>query len=77
MFWNEEEIQPVVDAAVSVFGPQAQYFPEPYVFVRLVHPKFGIIWYGDVEGTPSRVGQLTQSLVQKTGESIFAEEHSS
>lgn len=52
MFWTPEDIQPVVDAAKSVFGTVGNMSEEPNTCknVHVETARFGTVWYGDVEG---------------------------
>lgn len=68
MFWTEDDIQPVVDAAVEVFGKQGQYYPKPFTFIKVENPKFGTVWYGDIQGDISHANTLLQNLKQRTNE---------
>lgn len=68
MFWTEEDIQPIVDAAVEVFGKQGQYFTKPFTFIKVESSKFGTVWYGEIEGDISKAKPLLQLLKQKTNE---------
>lgn len=72
MFYTEEDIQPAVDLAVKVFGPQGNYSPAPFVFVTIKHPKYGNLWYGDVAGDYNTVRQLTERLQQEFPDKLVA-----
>lgn len=72
MFYTEEDILPVVTAAEEVFGTQAQYFPDPYVYVSVETPKYGCIWYGEINGDYAKVRELLVTLSAKIGEKVTA-----
>lgn len=72
MFWNEDDIQPTVNTAIEIFGTQAQYQPEPFVFVSIETPKFGPIWYGDISGDYTTVKEKVTQLAGKLGETVTA-----
>lgn len=49
MFWREEDIQPAVDTAEKIFGPNNQYLENPsHSNACIFSDKFGIIWSGDI-----------------------------
>lgn len=72
MFWTEEDIQPVVDAAKTVFGTVGNMSMEPNTNwdVCVETPRFGKIWYGDVEGGVETLIQKRQELEKMLGEAI-------
>jgi hypothetical protein len=74
MFWAAEDIQPVVNAATGVFGPQAQYHMDPYVYISVETPKYGCVWYGDVSGDFGTVRERAMTLTAKLGEKITVRE---
>lgn len=73
MFWVKEDIEPAVKVAEELFGKQAQYVfndKKEFVYIGLETPKFGMIWYGDVEGTFNTVNALAQVLSTKIGHPV-------
>lgn len=70
MFWSAEDIQPAVNAATEIFGKPAQYKVGQYVFISVETPKYGCIWYGDIEGNVDTVIQLSDKLSSKLNEPI-------
>jgi hypothetical protein len=50
MFWQSEDVQPAVDAAVKIFGKQGNMEIGKNVLynVSIFTPAFGKLWYGDV-----------------------------
>jgi hypothetical protein len=71
MYWNEDDIQPVVNTAVEIFGKPAQYQPEPFVYISIETPRFGTIWYGDVNGDINSVTEKATVLMSKLGEKVI------
>lgn len=74
MFWSAEDIQPAVNAATEIFGKQAQYEVDPYVFISVETPKYGCIWYGDIAGDFGTVREKVLTLTAKLGEQITVRE---
>lgn len=70
MFYTAEDVQPVVNAAIEVFGKQAQYRPSPFVYISIEIPKYGCVWYGDVSGDYSTVKELSNKLSTKLNEPV-------
>lgn len=73
MFYTEEDIQPVVSAAIKVFGKQGQYhyFPSKVVnMLTISSNKYGKIWYGDVEKTSTEIFEGVKKLMKDTGEDL-------
>lgn len=71
MFYTEEDIQPVVDAAISIFGKQAQYYPAPFKYVELETPKYGKIWYGEVQYDSTIIYEKVLQLSKKINELVI------
>lgn len=72
MFYDEQDVQPAVNAAIEIFGKQAQYQPDPFVYLSIETPKFGIIWYGDITGDYGTAREKATQLAAKLGEKIIA-----
>jgi hypothetical protein len=72
MFWTEEDIQPVVDAATKMFGSQGMYYyyPSNVCMLTVSSPKFGKIWHGEVEKTQQQVAEMVAALSQATNERL-------
>lgn len=75
MFWTEEDIQPVVDAAVKMFGSQGMYYyyPSNVCMLTVSSPKFGKIWHGEVEKTQQQATDMVKALSQATNEPLLCE----
>lgn len=73
MFYTEEDIQPAVDAAVSVFGTPGNMSMEPNTNwdVIVETSNFGKIWYGDVEGGVEMLVQKKQELEKLINETVL------
>lgn len=71
MFWTEEDVKPVVNEVVKLFGPVGYMTTEKPVLcnVSLATKEFGKLWYGDItDDTPTltkKMGTLAQSIKQK------------
>lgn len=70
MFYTEEDIQPVVDAATKMFGIPGRYETSPFVYVAVETPKYGKIWYGDVSGDYSTLRVKSVELAKLINESV-------
>lgn len=72
MFYTEEDIQPVVDAAISVFGTPGNMSNEPNTSynVYVETAKFGKIWYGDITGNAESLMQKKNELEKLIGETV-------
>jgi hypothetical protein len=75
MFWTEEDISPVAHAAERVLGVNGNMSNEPSAAKNVVvcSPKFGKIWYGDVDGGQSEVVRKVALLSKQTNEPFFLE----
>jgi hypothetical protein len=64
MFWQEEDVQPAVNAANSIFGEPNQYFYGDNVFknVTIMTREYGKIWFGDVQLDETLEGGFRDSL---------------
>ena len=64
MFWQEEDVQPAVNAATSIFGEPNQYFYGDNVFknVTIMTREYGKIWFGDVQLDETLEGGFRDSL---------------
>jgi len=53
MFWTEEDVQPAVDLAVKLFGPNNQYHYDKNTHknIHIMTREFGKIWFGDLKIT--------------------------
>lgn len=48
----EEDIEEITTRSINEFGPQGRYLPSNQLnihAIRVYSPKFGTIWYGDLE----------------------------
>ena len=72
MFFQEEDIQPVVDAVTQTLGPQGSIIVGKNVSKNVIvgSPQFGKLWYGDIEGDVEYVQSLCHLLSQRTGHRI-------
>lgn len=76
MFYTEEDIQPVVDAAIKVFGSQGQYHYYPSQIVNMLtitSKKYGKIWYGEVEKSYAQIIENLDYLKKTTDEELECE----
>ena len=50
MFWQAEDVQPAVNAAVKMFGPQGRMDTGKNVLynVSVFTKEYGKLWYGDI-----------------------------
>jgi hypothetical protein len=70
MFYTEEDIQPVVEHAITVFGAVGNMLPTPYVFVSVQTNRFGAVWYGDVQGDYTTVVTLANVFANKINDTV-------
>lgn len=69
MFWTYEDIQPAVESARKLFGPENQYVSDtPYKNVSIMTREYGKLWFGDLESTKDiqeRLEMLSVTINQK------------
>jgi len=66
MFYTAEDVQPAVNAAVKMFGPQGRMetgknvLYNAYIFTR----EFGKLWYGDIskDGIGEKLKMLSATI---------------
>lgn len=60
MFYTEEDVQPVVQVAVEMFGPNGNMLDGKNVTKNVIigTKEFGKIWYGDVDGNAEFISNL-------------------
>jgi hypothetical protein len=72
MFYAEEDVQPAVSMAVTLFGPQGNVLhTATWKNFCVMTKQFGKIWYGDVNLTPTEVTTKCQQLAQKIGQKVY------
>ena len=66
MFWQAEDIQPAVNAAVKMFGPQGRMDTGKNVFynVSVFTKEYGKLWYGDIskDGIGEKLKMLSATI---------------
>jgi hypothetical protein len=66
MFWQAEDVQPAVNAAVKMFGPQGRMSTGKNVFynVAVFTREYGKLWYGDIskDGISEKLKMLSASI---------------
>lgn len=66
MFWQAEDIQPAVNAAVKMFGPQGRMDTGKNVFynVSVFTREYGKLWYGDIskDGIGEKIKMLSATI---------------
>lgn len=69
MFYVEEDIQPVVDAAERRLGRSGSMMHGKNVIqnVTLTTREFGTFWYGDYEGSSTELMKIIAELSEETG----------
>jgi len=72
MFYDKDDVQPAVNAAIELFGRQAQYQPSPFMYLAIETPKYGTIWYGDVQMDVTTVKERCGELSKKINEPVSA-----
>lgn len=72
MFFQEEDIQPVVDVVTQTLGPQGIMLSGKNISksVILGSPQFGKMWYGDIDGDMEYVRSICNILSQRTSQKI-------
>lgn len=69
MFWTKEDLDPINELVVDVFGKQGRMSPKPKFPDCEIHStKYGKLWYGDVD-TSEELGPKLQEL-QKALENV-------
>ena len=60
MFYTEDDVQPVVNVAVEMFGPNGNMLDGKNVTKNVIigTKEFGKIWYGDVDGNVEYIADL-------------------
>ena len=80
MFYTEDDVQPIVDLAVKIFGRSNQYhtWSEGQIMMNVVlmTRKFGKIWSGDLllgpgSGASEEVQKKLNLLSDSVGQKIF------
>ena len=66
MFWQAEDVQPAVNVAVKMFGPQGTMeFGKSVIYnVSIFTKKFGKLWYGDLDtnNLSNRLNSLSAAI---------------
>ena len=72
MFYSAEDVQPVADIAVQLFGRNGNLLEGKNVTKNVIigSNEFGKIWYGDVDGDMEYVRSLCAVLTQRVGQNI-------
>ena len=72
MFYSAEDVQPVADIAVQLFGRNGNLLEGKNVTKNVIigSNEFGKIWYGDVDGDMEYVRSLCTVLTQRVGQNI-------
>jgi len=72
MFYSAEDVQPVADIAVQLFGRNGNLLEGKNVTKNVIigSNEFGKIWYGDIDGDMEYVRSLCTVLTQRVGQNI-------
>lgn len=66
MFWQSEDVQPAVNVAVKMFGPQGNMETGKNVVynVSIFTREFGKLWYGDLitDGLADKLRMLSAAI---------------
>lgn len=66
MFYTAEDVQPAVNAAVKMFGPQGRMETGKNVFynVAVFTSQYGKLWYGDIrkDGIEEKLKMLSATI---------------
>ena len=66
MFWQAEDVQPAVNAAVKMFGRQGRMDTGKNVFynVSVFTREYGKLWYGDIskDGVGEKLKMLSATI---------------
>jgi hypothetical protein len=66
MFWQAEDIQPAVNAAVKMFGPQGRMEVGKNIMYNasIFTKEFGKLWYGDIsrDGLSGNLAKLSAAI---------------
>jgi len=73
MFYTIEDIQPVVDVAVELFGKNGTMLDGKNVSKNVIvgTREFGKLWYGDVDGDMDFINGLCSVLSQRIGQTVM------
>lgn len=74
MFFQEEDIQPVVQVATELFGPVGNMLPSGRFITQNViigTREFGKVWYGDIEGTTDYITEMCEVMTKRIGQKVF------
>lgn len=73
MFWTAEDVAPAAKAIQETFGPQGNMMEKKGVTKNVIIgiPKFGKVWYGDVDGNLEYVQGLCALLSTRLKEKVL------
>ena len=69
MFYTDEDVQPAVDVACELFGPNGNMMEGKNVLknIHIGTFEYGKIWYGDVEGDTDYILNMCVVLSKRIG----------
>lgn len=73
MFYNDEDVQPMVDFAEQLLGKSGrmEYGQGVAYNICLATREFGKIWYGDTSLSDVTISQICETLGKRFGQSVY------
>jgi hypothetical protein len=73
MFWTEEDVQPIVQIAEEMFGPNGNMLEGKNITknVLIGTKEFGKIWYGDVDGDVQFVTDMCTAMSTRVSTTVM------
>jgi hypothetical protein len=73
MFYTEEDVQPIAQIAVEMFGPTGNMLEGRNIIKNVIigTNEFGKIWYGDVDGDAQFVTDMCTTMSNRVNMAIM------
>ena len=73
MFYTEEDVQPIVQVAVEMFGPTGNMLEGKNITKNVIigTKEFGKIWYGDVNGDTQYVTDMCSTMSTRVNMAVI------
>lgn len=78
MFYTEEDVAPIAQIAVEMFGPNGNMLDGKHVVKNVIigTQEFGKIWYGDVDGGPEFVSDMCTAMSTRSNMKVMVVDES-
>ena len=73
MFYTEEDVQPIAQVAIEMFGPNGNMMEGKNITKNVIigTKEFGKIWYGDVNGDTQYVTDMCSAMSTRVNMAVM------